>query len=115
MKRFDDPVPMNSPIPIEYNFIDGNGAAIPLDTFSTVHVELKVKGVVYSLEVADFVLPKSAGHVTLASFSFPQEGVWMAQFVLDHALPATRKFGEKIRFTVTKNVENADLDEVLLD
>ncbi len=90
------------------------GTTIPLDSpvnYTSVSVELKLQGEVYSTETAAFV-SKAAGTVKLAAYTFTTVGQWMAQFYCVDG-SGNKLWGEPVIFTVVKNTEDAGTNEIL--
>lgn len=111
--KYTKAVRQDTPQDLAYTFKKPNGDIIDLTVYVSVRVDFKLKGEEFTSENASFVSPKTGGQVVADTpFAFPESGRWMAQFVCEDA-GGKELSGEPIFFQVVKNVDDADLDEVL--
>lgn len=110
MKQWRYPVRMNTPQRLDYVFRDLSDAVIDLTSYLSVSLLVKREGEELITLVADFGT-RTAGAVFYDAYQFLTEGSWTAQFV---ALNAASKpvYGEPVRMTVVKNVDDLALDEL---
>lgn len=108
--EYRTPVRMNVPQDIRYIFRDPDQVIIDLSAYTSVVLETKLQGAVYSTVTAAFDGAKTTGAVRVASLSFTTAGVWDLQFVADDG--TNKLFGEPVQIKVVRNVENLDLNQL---
>jgi hypothetical protein len=99
----------NSPQYLEYQFCN-NTTPLDLTDYTDARLEAKVQGKYYVLSEAEF-MDRVNGKVKVERYKFMWVGVWDIQFFVVNPT-GDRVYGEPMQFTVVKNVDDLDLDQI---
>ncbi len=111
MQQFATAVRDNVPQAFSYVYYDASGAVIPLTSYTSCTLELKLQGQTWTNTAAN-ITNASAGQVSSAAVLISGVGPWMGQFVCQDA-DGNLLYGEPVTFEVVENVDEAPVYQIL--